>query len=104
MTWDRVSIVEQQLDTEIASAKAGGPRLPAGAALRPDGSLTVAAAIALFEDQVTSRQLDVAARELKKSGRSYYTIGSAGHEDNAIVGARLRVTDPALPTIDPGPS
>jgi 2-oxoisovalerate dehydrogenase E1 component len=96
MTWDRVAIVEQQLDTEIASATAGAPQLPAGATLRPDGSLTVAAAIALFEDQVTSRQLDVAARELKKTNRSFYTIGSAGHEDNAIIGARLRITDPAL--------
>ncbi len=96
MTWDRVAIVEQQLDTEIASARAGRERLPADAALRPDGSLTAAAAIALYEDQVTSRQLDVAARELKKTNRSFYTIGSAGHEDNAIVGARLRPTDPAF--------
>ena len=96
MTWDRVAIVEQQLDTEIAAAIAGTERLPANAALRPDGSLTAAAAVALFEDQVTSRQLDVAARELKKTSRSYYTIGSAGHEDNAIVGARLRATDPAF--------
>ena len=61
MTWDRVAIVERQLDTEIASAPAGGSLLSAGASLRPDGSLTVAAAVALFEDQVTSRQLDVAA-------------------------------------------
>ena len=96
MTWDRVAIVEQQLDTEIANATAHAERLPAHAALRPDGSLTAASAVALFEDQVTSRQLDVAARELKKTNRSFYTIGSAGHEDNAIVGARLRPTDPAF--------
>ncbi|HEX7171916.1 MAG TPA: thiamine pyrophosphate-dependent enzyme [Candidatus Limnocylindria bacterium] len=96
MTWDRVAIVERQLDTEIASAPAASSPLSAGASLRPDGSLTAAGAIALFEDQVTSRQLDVVARELKKANRSYYTIGSAGHEDNAIVGARLRVTDPAF--------
>ena len=41
------------------------------------------------QDQVASRQLDVAARELKKTNRSFYTISSAGHEDNAVVGARL---------------
>jgi 2-oxoisovalerate dehydrogenase E1 component len=52
--------------------------------------------MALFEDQVTSRQLDVAARELKKTNRSFYTIGSAGHEQNAVVGARLRTSDPAF--------
>jgi 2-oxoisovalerate dehydrogenase E1 component len=96
MTWDRVAIVERQLDTEIASATAASSALSAGAALRPDGTLTAAAAVALFEDQVTSRQLDVVARELKKTNRSFYTIGSAGHEDNAIVGARLRTTDPAF--------
>src|SRR5688572_18117619 len=96
MTWDRVAIVERQLDTEIASATAASTPLSADASLRPDGSLTASAAVALFEDQVTSRQLDVVARELKKTNRSFYTIGSAGHEDNAIVGARLRVTDPAF--------
>jgi 2-oxoisovalerate dehydrogenase E1 component len=96
MTWDRVAIVEQQLDNEIAAAFAAGVSLPSDASLSADGTLTAAAAVALFEDQVTSRQLDVAARELKKTNRSFYTIGSAGHEDNAIVGARLRVTDPAF--------
>jgi 2-oxoisovalerate dehydrogenase E1 component len=50
----------------------------------------------VFEDQLASRQIDVAARELKKTNRSFYTIGSAGHENNAIVGARLRVDDPAF--------
>jgi 2-oxoisovalerate dehydrogenase E1 component len=96
MTWDRVAIVEQQLDNEIAAASAASSVLPADAALSRDGSLTASAAIALFEDQVTSRQLDVAARELKRTNRSFYTIGSAGHEDNVILGARLRITDPAF--------
>ena len=95
MTWDRVAIVEQQLDHTLATAEPASDRLPAGALL-PGASLTAAAAMALFEDQLASRQLDVAARELKKSERSFYTIGSAGHENNAVVGARLRVTDPAF--------
>ena len=96
MTWDRVAIVERQLDAEIASAAAGSARLAARDPVRPGTDLSASAATALFEDQLTSRQLDVAARELKKTGRSYYTIGSAGHEQNAIVGARLRLTDPAF--------
>jgi 2-oxoisovalerate dehydrogenase E1 component len=96
MTWDRVAIVEQQLDDALATASVAERRLLPSDPLRPDGSLTVAGAIALFEDQVTSRQLDVAARELKQTNRSFYTIGSAGHEDNAIVGARSRITDPAF--------
>ncbi len=50
----------------------------------------------LFEAQATSRHLDLAARALKSTGRSFYTIGSAGHEGNAALAAQLRPTDPAL--------
>ncbi len=96
MTWDRVAIVEQQLDRQIEAAEPSTSRLAPSAVLRPGTDLTAAAALALFEDQLTSRQVDVAARELKKTDRSYYTISSAGHEDNAVVGARLRVDDPAF--------
>jgi 2-oxoisovalerate dehydrogenase E1 component len=96
MTFDRVPIVEAALDAAIAALPAGsirlGPRDPVGGT----GSLTAARAMALFEDGVLSRALDVAARELKKTNRSFYTIGSAGHETNAVVGALLRITDPAL--------
>lgn len=50
----------------------------------------------LFEAQATSRQLDLAARELQARGLAYYTIGSAGHESNALVALATRVGDPAL--------
>ncbi len=96
MTWDRVTIVEQQLDNELLAASPAVEHLPPAAPLRREGSLTASTALALFEDQVASRQLDVAARELKKTDRSFYTIGSAGHENNAVVGARTRPTDPAF--------
>ena len=43
-----------------------------------------------------SRQADFAARWLQTHGRSFYTIGSAGHESNAAVALALRVDDPAL--------
>src|SRR5690606_31564599 len=36
------------------------------------------------------------ARWLRGRGLGFYTIGSAGHEGNAIVAAALRPTDPAL--------
>src|SRR4029453_15432527 len=66
------------------------------AAVHPGTTLTAAAAVALFEDQLASRQIDVPARELKKTSRSFYTISSAGDEDNAIIGAQLRTDDPAF--------
>jgi 2-oxoisovalerate dehydrogenase E1 component len=98
MTWDRVAIVERQLDTALSGprADAASPRLEPHAPVDPTSGLTAAAAVALFEDQLTSRQIDVAARALKASDRSFYTIGSAGHENNAVLGALTRVTDPAF--------
>ena len=51
---------------------------------------------ALWRAQVESRQCDFAARYLQQTGRSFYTIGSAGHESNACVALALRPTDPAL--------
>jgi 2-oxoisovalerate dehydrogenase E1 component len=50
----------------------------------------------LFESQLLSRELDHAARELRRRGVGYYTIGSAGHEGNAVLGRVSRPTDPAL--------
>ena len=43
-----------------------------------------------------SRHLDFAARQLQAQGEGFYTIGSAGHESNALVALALRPTDPAL--------
>ena len=50
----------------------------------------------IWRAQVDSRQADYAARWLQQHGRSFYTIGSAGHESNAAVALALRVDDPAL--------
>lgn len=62
-----------------------------------DGSrLTVAQALALFDAQLGSRHLDLAAKWLRALGEGFYTIGSSGHEGNAAVAAALRPTDPAL--------
>ena len=50
----------------------------------------------VFDAQLGSRHLDLAARWLRSRGKGFYTIGSAGHESNAGVAAALRPTDPAL--------
>ena len=50
----------------------------------------------LFDAQLGSRHLDLAARELRARGEGFYTIGSSGHEGNAAVAAATRPTDPAL--------
>jgi len=51
---------------------------------------------AVWHAQVDSRQADYAARWLGQHGRTFYTIGSAGHESNAAVALALRIGDPAL--------
>jgi 2-oxoisovalerate dehydrogenase E1 component len=93
---NRVAIVESNLDAYLESASRAPSVLGAGERLHPDHALTTRQAIELFEDQVLSRALDVAARELKKTNRSFYTISSAGHENNAILGALLRLDDPCF--------
>jgi 2-oxoisovalerate dehydrogenase E1 component len=50
----------------------------------------------IWRAQVDSRQADYAARWLQQHGRSFYTIGSAGHESNGAIALALRVDDPAL--------
>src|SRR6266516_1505999 len=64
--------------------------------VREGTTLTGEEAERLFEAQLASRHLDLAARWLRSFGEGYYTIGSAGHEGNAAVAAALRPTDPAL--------
>ncbi|MEO0651078.1 MAG: thiamine pyrophosphate-dependent enzyme [Planctomycetota bacterium] len=96
MSIQRVQAVEQRLDEMLSTSPPAARRLEPDAPLRPGGSLTARAALRLFEDQCISRALDFAARELKKTNRSYYTISSAGHEQNAILGAQLRTSDPCF--------
>jgi 2-oxoisovalerate dehydrogenase E1 component len=62
-----------------------------------DGSACTAADfIALFESQLISRHLDLMARVLRKQEKVFYTIGSSGHEGNAMVARLTRHTDPAF--------
>ncbi|MEZ5547763.1 MAG: thiamine pyrophosphate-dependent enzyme [Pseudomonadales bacterium] len=50
----------------------------------------------LFESQVMSRLLDLTSRRLSARKESFYTIGSAGHEGNAVFGKVFRHTDMAF--------
>jgi len=93
---------EEELDLRFVSAVRD---LPGGgedgtadrtAPVVPGTRLTGEQAIALFDAQAGSRHLDLAARYLRADGHGFYTIGSAGHEANAAVGAVSRRDDPAL--------
>ena len=84
MSTDRVAVVESNLDRYLETAEPAEVRLGSDESLALGSSLTARKAIELFEDQLLSRALDVAARELKREGKSFYTISSAGHEQNAV--------------------
>jgi 2-oxoisovalerate dehydrogenase E1 component len=65
-------------------------------AVEAQSSLSVQEILDLFDSQLGSRHLDLAARWLRSKGKGFYTIGSSGHEGNAVVARALRLTDPAL--------
>lgn len=50
----------------------------------------------IFHSQVSSRQLDRLARTLQARGEGFYTIGSSGHEGNAVLARASRLTDMAF--------
>lgn len=78
-----------QLDAWVRNALAALPEtaqpVPADDALRT-----------AFDAMAGSRLLDIEARRMREHGHGYYTIGSAGHESNALVAQALRPSDPAL--------
>ncbi|GII54669.1 MFS transporter [Planotetraspora thailandica] len=87
--------VETHFTEAVGALTPGSPRDPS-LPVRPGTSLTGARCRELFEVQLASRLLDVAARLLRERGEGFYTIGSSGHEGNAAVASALRVSDPAL--------
>ena len=100
MAVDRAPLLDRRFLDGLAALE-GREREPApladlDAPIRPGSRLTARAAIALFDAQVGSRHLDLAARALRARGDGFYTIGSSGHEGNAAVAAALRPTDPAF--------
>jgi 2-oxoisovalerate dehydrogenase E1 component len=86
----RVDVVRANLDRLLEKPGSRSAGVRPSTTLRTGTTLTVERAIALFIDQLRSRELDIAARELRAAGRGYYTISSAGHETNAVLGALLR--------------
>jgi len=76
-----------------------GQSLPRPAASEPvvaGSALDAAAFLELFESQLISRHLDLMARVLRVQNKVFYTIGSSGHEGNAMVARVARHTDPAF--------
>jgi 2-oxoisovalerate dehydrogenase E1 component len=87
--------VEKHFTAAVRGLVPRGSRQPSGM-VRDNSSLSAARCLELFDAQLASRHLDLAARLLQAEGAGFYTIGSSGHEGNAGLAAALRLTDPAL--------
>jgi len=87
--------VETHFTAAVSGLRPGGPRLRSGM-IKAGSLLTAARCAELFDAQLTSRHIDLAARWLQSKGAGFYTLGSSGHEGNAGLAAALRLTDPAL--------
>jgi len=62
----------------------------------PGSALDARGFMELFESQIISRHLDLMARVLRVQNKVFYTIGSSGHEGNAMLARLTRYTDPAF--------
>src|SRR6266540_7013877 len=88
--------LDERFRAELAQLPAATVRRDPEGPVRDGTALTGVLARRLFDAQLTSRHLDLAARWLRSFNEGFYTIGSSGHEGNAAVAAALRVDDPAL--------
>jgi 2-oxoisovalerate dehydrogenase E1 component len=72
------------------------PASVTGAAVLSGSALDAEGFCELLESQLISRHLDLMARVLRVQNKVFYTIGSSGHEGNAMVARATRYTDPAF--------
>jgi 2-oxoisovalerate dehydrogenase E1 component len=98
MSIRRETKVEGRLELLLEQHPGPDPDLvgPLDDAIVPSSPLTRRTAVALFEAALQSRLQDLEARRMKDRGDSFYTIGSSGHEANAVFGHLLRIDDPAF--------
>jgi 2-oxoisovalerate dehydrogenase E1 component len=99
---NRAEVCDQNFIEFVQCWQAGSARQPS--AFRPQPSAPVLPGslctqgdfIELFDSQLVSRHLDLMARVLRVKNKVFYTIGSSGHEGNAMVARLTRHTDPAF--------
>jgi 2-oxoisovalerate dehydrogenase E1 component len=87
--FDRPTILDETFSRRVAAHDFPTSRLE-NAAPTADGHLLVD----LFDTQIMNRHLDLWARRSK--GKTFYSIGSSGHEGTAAMAAATRSTDMAF--------
>ncbi len=95
--FNRAEIVDQNFIEFVREWKGEARRAPPeGEPVLPGSVCTARDFRELFESQLISRHLDLMARVLRVQNKVFYTIGSSGHEGNAMVARLTRHTDPAF--------
>ncbi len=87
---NRAEVVDQRFIEFVQALALKSPAKP------EDASLGAIDLLQLFESQLVSRQIDLMARVKRQENKVFYTIGSSGHEGNAMLGRLTRDTDPAF--------
>ena len=95
--FNRAEIVDQNF-IEFVQLWNGDVQHPHGdhSPVLPGSTLDAQGFRELLESQLISRHLDLMARVLRVQNKVFYTIGSSGHEGNAMVARLTRHTDPAF--------
>src|SRR5690606_21212774 len=94
---NRAAICETNFIDHVKSLGQGPDAGPQDAApVLPGSALDAKGFRELFESPLISRHLDLMARVLRVQNKVFYTIGSSGHEGNAMVARATRHTDPAF--------
>ena len=95
--FNRAEIVDRNFIEFVETWRGDTRAAPADAApILPGSALDARGFRELFESQLISRHLDLMARVLRVQNKVFYTIGSSGHEGNAMVARLTRHTDPAF--------
>ncbi|MDE2496606.1 MAG: MFS transporter [Xanthomonadaceae bacterium] len=95
--FNRAEIVDQNFIEFVQTREGKVRRAPRDdEAVLPESTCTARDFRELFESQLISRHLDLMARVLRVQNKVFYTIGSSGHEGNAMVARLTRHTDPAF--------
>lgn len=87
--FDRPTIIDEAFGQRVLAGDLPAPRSNQNAPILPAHIL-----VDLFDSQIMSRHLDLWARRSK--GKTFYSIGSSGHEGTAALAATSRTSDMAF--------
>ena len=87
--FDRPTIIDEAFGHKVLSGDLPPPRCNVSAPVPPAHIL-----VDLFDSQIMSRHLDLWARRSK--GKTFYSLGSSGHEGTAAMAAATRQNDMAF--------